>query len=233
MDSRLRDFISDDEYKPILEILDMLNGHQPNLKAAIKVGGEQVAEWYVHNKPKKRANPANYLAMTAEDARKLVEIKKIDKHIAIGFLLLKYVYAGIDAQNSRNGKSSMPRVYTHAHQNETKFENFIAAEKTAGREVAYVYFTMKIYQKRVFYQGFETSFINTTKHFDREPLMNTQNGEILCEIVERELDDYYRFEVLAFLLNNAIDGDIYIPNVGFIQSELFYIILKYWKFRYS
>lgn len=83
---------------------------------AIAIGEEKVDDWYVHNKTKKRSCPANYLALKEEDMRKFMEIKKIDRHIAIGFLLLKSVYGGADAQT--NGQHA-PRIYHHATRNET------------------------------------------------------------------------------------------------------------------
>lgn len=172
----------------------------------------------VHNKTSKRANPATYYALSGENARKLVTIKKIDREIVIGFLALKMVYAGADAQCTQKRN----RMMVHGLIRATEFERFVDREKAEGRTTGYVYCELKQYRRKIYYRCFETIGINTFKFLDHEPLMNTSNGDELSELAEKGLDEFYRFEVFTYLLDQAIDGSICIDGIGSIQGENLY-----------
>lgn len=162
-----------------------------------------------------RARPATYYSLTERDTRSLLAIKKIDRKIAMGFFALKVLYPGCDKQL----RQRRARATTHSIIQRSDFERFIAAEEKQGRRIGYIYSEIPEFQKREHYRGFETIAINTLKLMDREPLLNGRNGDELCEIARKGLDENYRFEMLSYLLDQALDGEIFIHKGENLQGK--------------
>lgn len=168
-------------------------------------GGKFIGNW-VHNATHKHVHrPANYMCLKKKHGKKLEKLRKIDKEIAFGYLLLKVIYVGKDARQKKTGK--MRRAKRHySAKPPTSFERYV--QRFKGRKYfAWIYAIPP--EHAALYAVLESLLISTIGFFDREKLMNDHAGETLRDIIQANLRLDKRFEMLAYLMDCFHAADIY------------------------
>lgn len=222
---KVEDILCADEIATARLMVSQLRGNSANLGDAIKIGKQKFDEWIVNARPQKRNKPGNYIAMDLADAKKVQALIGVDDEMAVGFFCYRAKYPGKDAYgedaknfelNKKGMMSESSKLRSNAHYvdpcDRSPFDLYCVEQRKRGKPQGWFYFAIP--NAAHCYTAIEAGIIETF--------------EFMFRNVDENVDNAYRFEILAYFIDCAMRGNFvddtkvpsWVKNAGNLHEKM-------------